>query len=94
MATFLMFGNYSQDSVKQISAKRSDKSIDLIKKYGGEVKAGYAMLGKNDLLLVLELPGVEEAMKVSVGLSKLLGISFSTHPAVSMETFDKLMENV
>jgi hypothetical protein len=33
-------------------------------------------------------------MKASVGLNKLLGISFTTLPAVSLEEFDKMMEDV
>ena len=94
MATFLMFGEYSQDSIKQINAKRTGKAIDLIKKHGGELKSGYALLGDTDLVLIVELPDTEGAMKVSVGLSKLLGISFTTAPAVTFEEFDKLIENV
>ena len=44
-----------------------------------------------DLLLVAEFPGTEAAMKASATLSKLLGISFTTSPAVSGEDFDKIM---
>ena len=94
MATYMLFGKYSQDLVKKISARRTDKATELINKYGGEVKSGYALLGETDLVLVLELPDTEHAMKVSVGLSKLLGISFRTAPAVSVEDFDKIMEGV
>jgi len=91
MATFVMFGKYSQNSIKQISAKRTQKAKALIKKNGGEVKSGYALLGKVDLVLIVELPDTEKAMETAVGLSKLLGISFTTAPAVSMKKFDKLM---
>lgn len=58
------------------------------------MKSGYALLGKTDLVLVVELPDVGQAMKTSVALSKLLGISFTTSPAVSFDDFDKLMEGV
>jgi len=92
MATYLMFGKYSQDSVKQISTNRTVKAKELVTKNGGELKAGYALLGKTDLVLVVELPDLGKAMKTSVGLSKLLGISFTTSPAVSTDDFDKLME--
>jgi len=91
MATYLMFGKYSQDSVKQISARRTDKAIDLIKKNGGELISGYALLGEFDLVLIVDLPDTEQAMKVSVALTKLLGISFTTAPAVTFEEFDRLM---
>jgi hypothetical protein len=33
-------------------------------------------------------------MKTSVALSRMLGIGFSTAPAVSVETFDKLTEGL
>ena len=94
MAAYFMFGKYSLDSIKQISEKRTEKAKELIKKNGGEIKSAYALLGKTDLVLIVELPGLEQAMKTSVGLSKLLGISFTTAPAVSMENFDKWMEGV
>lgn len=91
MATYFMFGKYSMDAVKGISAKRTAQSMALIKKYGGEVKAGYALLGDVDIVLVVDLPDTEKAMQVSAALAKLLGISFTTSPAVNFETFDKLM---
>ncbi len=94
MATYIMFGKYLQDSIKQISAKRTEQAKELFKKNGGEIKSGYSLLGKTDLVLIVELPNSEQAMKTSVALSKMLGISFTTAPAVSMEDFDKLMEAV
>jgi uncharacterized protein with GYD domain len=91
MATFLMFGKYSAEGVKGISSQRTKQAEDLIKKQGGQVKAVYAMLGMADLLVIVDLPGVEAAMQTSVELAKLTGISFCTHPAVAVEEFDKLM---
>jgi len=92
MATFVMLGKYSQKSVKDISAKRTEKATQLIEQNGGKVISGYALLGEYDLVLILELPDSDQAMKTSVALSKMLGISFVTAPAVSMEDFDKLVE--
>jgi uncharacterized protein with GYD domain len=91
MATFVMFGNYSLDSVKEISRKRTDKAEALIVENGGSLVSGYALLGKVDLMLIIDFPGIEQAMKTSVGLAKLLGISFTTAPAVSIEQFDKMV---
>ena len=92
MPTYCMFGKYSSDAIKEISAERTVKATALIGDIGGEVKAGYALLGETDLLLIVNLPGMKEAMKASVELNKLLGISFTTSPAVTMEKFDKLFE--
>jgi uncharacterized protein with GYD domain len=94
MATFFMFGKYSADAIKGISAKRTEKAAALVKKFGGEVKSGYALLGEYDLVLIVELPDTEQAMKTSVALSKLTGIGFTTSPAVSVEVFDKIMDEV
>jgi len=63
MATYFMFGRYSLDGMKGISARRTAKTLELIKKNGGEFKAGYALLGD----------------------------SFTTAPAISIEEFDTLM---
>ena len=91
MATYLMFCKYSPDSAKAISAKRTNQAMDILKKYGGNFKTGYALLGKIDLVLVVELPDTEHAMQASAALTKLLGISITTAPAVMVEQFDKLM---
>ncbi|HEY2981176.1 MAG TPA: GYD domain-containing protein [Anaerolineales bacterium] len=91
MATYLMFGKYSLESVKGISAKRTSSAAALIKKHGGELKGGYALLGEVDLVLVVDLPDTERAMQTSAALTKLLGIAFTTAPAVSIEQFDALM---
>ena len=94
MATFIMFGKYSSESFKGMSPKRTDKAVDLIKDYGGEVQLGYALLGETDLIFILSFPGTEQAMKASVALSKMTEISFTTSPAVSIEDFDRMMTDV
>jgi uncharacterized protein with GYD domain len=94
MGTYLMFGRYSADAVKAISAERTDKATAVIEKHGGEVKGGYCLLGKDDVVLIVDFPGTEQAMKASVALSKLLGISFTTSPAVTVPEFDKMMEDL
>ena len=91
MSTYFMFGKYSQASIKEISAKRTQEAIHLVEQNGGQLKAGYALLGETDLLIMADFPGNEQAMKTSVALSKLLGVAFTTYPAVSMEEFDKLV---
>ena len=91
MATYLMFGKYSADAIKAISAERTSAAKALLQKHGGDLKSGYALLGKYDVVLIVELPDTEQAVKASVELSKMTGIGFTTSPAVSIEDFDKLM---
>lgn len=91
MSTFVMMGKYSSEAVKEISAERTGKVVDLVKKHGGKVSSMYALLGEYDLVLILDLPGTQEAMKASIALSQLTGISFSTAAAVPVEDFDRMI---
>ena len=90
MAVFFMFGKYSSEAIKDISTKRTEKAMDIIKKFGGEVKSMYALLSEEDLVLIVSFPGIEDVMKASVALTRLTGIAFTTSPAVEVEEFDKM----
>ena len=91
MAIFFMFGKYTSEAIKEISVERTDQAVGEIRKLGGEVNAMHVLLGKYDLLLCVTLPGNDEAIKASVNLRKLTGISFTTCPAVTVEAFDRLV---
>lgn len=94
MATFFMFGNYTMEGLKGMSAKRTEKITSLIKKFGGKVSSMYALLGEKDLVFITDFSGYEQAMKASVALTKMTGISFSTSPAVTVDEFDKLTADI
>ena len=94
MATYFMFGDYSNESVRKISAKRTGETKEWIEKQGGSLISAYALLGEKDIVLLVDLPNTEQAMRTSAGLSRMLGISFSTYPAVSVEAFDQLMQDL
>lgn len=86
-----MFGRYSAEALKGMGAQRTKKAESVINKLGGKVEAMYALLGEKDLVLIVNFPGTEPAIKASVSLSKMTGISFTTLPAVTVEEFDKLV---
>lgn len=90
MAKFLMLGKYSLEAIKGITADRTKKVTETIEKAGGKVNAMYALLGNYDLAFVVDFPGITEAVKASVTLTKLTGISFTTSPAISVEEFDRI----
>ena len=94
MATFFMFGKYSHEALKKISPERTRKAINVIQKYGGRVKSVYAMLGGNDLVFIVTLPGAAQATMVSIALTRLTGISFSTSEAIPVDQFDKLAKEM
>ena len=90
MAKFFMYGKYSQAAIGGISSDRTKKALDLIGIAGGKVNSMYALLGKYDIVLITDFPGVAEVMKASIALNKLTNISFTSFPAIPMEEFDKI----
>ena len=56
MATYLLFGKYSPQALKDISAKRTDEAKALFKRNGGELKAAYAVLGGVDIVMIAIYP--------------------------------------
>ena len=91
MATFIMMGKYSLDALREISSDRTSRAVDLIEGFGGEIESMYALLGPQDLVFTVKFHGVQEAMKASLALSKMTGISFSTYPAVTVKDFDRMI---
>ena len=91
MATYFMFGKYTTKSIEKISAQRTQQAVEEIERLGGQVMAMHVLLGEYDLLFCVTLPGIDEAIKASVSLSKLTAISFTTCPAVTVEAFDRLV---
>ena len=94
MATYFMFGKYSSESLKQMSAERTDKATSLINKFGGQVNSMYALLGEQDLVLIVDFPGLEQVMKASIALTKMTSVSFKTSPAIAVEDFDKMITEI
>jgi uncharacterized protein with GYD domain len=91
MGKYFMFGSYSDEAVGEISAARTDEAAGVIETNGGSIKAAYALLGDYDVVIIAKFPGNKAAMKASVELSRLLGIGFTTAPAISIDAFDELV---
>jgi len=92
MTTYILFGKMSVNAVKDISSVRTMNATTIVEKYGGQIQAIYALLGGADVLAIIDFPSMNEAMKASIELTKLLGIAFSTSPAMAIGEFDKLAE--
>lgn len=94
MPTFFMFGRYSREALEKISAERTRKVDEALREMGGKVKGIYAMMGEYDVVIIVELPRMAEAMKASIALKRLTGISFFTAAAMPVEEFDMLLGEV
>ena len=94
MATFFLFGKYTVEALNAISNERTAAAADLVKELRGEIKAMYALLGVHDVVIIVEMPDLEQAMQASVALTRLTGISFTTSPAIAVDKFDNLVKGI
>jgi len=94
MGLYFMFGKYTNDGMQAMSSKRTQDAVNLIKKHRGEIKSMYTLLGEYDLVLLADLPGAEEAVKASVAIGRMTGVSFRTSPALPVEVFDKMLDEL
>ncbi len=94
MPIFLMFGKYSAEAAKSISAARTAQARRLINENGGKIVSMYAVMGDHDLVFTIDFPDAEKAMATSIALYRLTGIHFATSPVVDVEQFDRLIGKV
>lgn len=91
METYFVIGKYSTEAVREISANRTEQSVRLIRELGGQITSMHALLGGLDMILIVNYPSSKIAMKASLSLTKLTGISFTTYPAMTLVDFDNLI---
>ena len=94
MYPFLMLGNYTSPATQGISKARTKQVASLIKECGGEMQDIYGLLGAYDLAIIADFPDNETAIRTSLSLTKMTGITFSTMPAVRVEAFDNLVSDI
>jgi uncharacterized protein with GYD domain len=91
MSTFFMFGKYTAEALEHVSIERTREAHRVVEGLGGKIKAIYALLGEHDLVLIVDLPRMAEAMQASVALKRLTDVSFYTTAAMPIEEFDELV---
>ena len=91
MATFFMFGRYSSDALEKVSVDRTRQVHEVVEDLGGQIKGIYALLGEYDIVIIVELPRMAEAMKASIALKRMTDISFFTAAAMPVEEFDQIV---
>ena len=94
MPIFLMFGRYSSEAIKDVSADRTVQARHVITKNGGKIISMYAVMGEHDLVFTSDFENADKAMATSAALYRLTGIHFTTSPVVDVEQFDKLIGEV
>ncbi len=91
MALFMMFGKYTPEALRGISADRTRQVQEIVEGNGGEVRAMYAVMGEHDLVFIFDLPDSDRAMMTAVAIEQSTGIMLRTSPVVEVEKFDRLV---
>ena len=91
MTTYFLTGTYGADAIRGISRKRTSDVSKMIEEMGGKVVSIYLLLGEKDLVIIADFPGLKEAIKGSVSISRMTGITFTTSPAITAGEFDEFM---
>ena len=94
MNTYLMLGKYSTNGMHEISGKRTQQVQGLIEGYGGKLRETYALFGEYDLVFIVEMPNMTDALKAALAVARLTNISFSTCAAMPITEFDRLAEDL
>lgn len=94
MATYFLFGKYTQEAFQGISSKRTKESVKLIRKHGGTVRAMYVLLGDKDLVIIVDFEKLDDVMQTTVALNRMTGISFTTSPVVTVQEFDDIVDKM
>ena len=96
MATFINLLRFSQQSSSDI--KESPARLEEIKKairaFGGELKGFYALMGQYDLLLIIEAPDDEAAIKFAFAAFSSGGIDTETMRAFTEEEFKNIVASM
>ena len=87
MATYIALVNFTDQGIKTVteSVKRAQASVSSFDKYGCKKIAQYWTLGQHDIVIVLEAPNDEAAMKGLLAVGKLGNVRTTTMRAFTAD---------
>ena len=90
MAKYVVLVNFTDQGVRTIaeSVKRAQASVSTFDKYGAKKIAQYWTLGKHDIVIVLEAPNDEAAMKGLLAVGKLGNVRTTTMRAFTADEME------
>ena len=92
MKTFLILGKSSCPELREIGLKYKREVVNLVETFGGDVKSIYLMIREKYLVLILGFSEIKKAMRASIALSKLTGISFRILPVVPVDEINNIYD--
>jgi len=96
MATYITLLRYTQQGAARVkdSPKRLDAGRKAFKKFGVEIKDTYLLMGRYDLLCILEGPDDDTVAKCLLTLGSQGNVQTETMKAWDEEGFRKVMKSI
>jgi uncharacterized protein with GYD domain len=93
MAIYILLSTLTDDGRKTVKSKpdRIKEVNKEIEGMGAKVLAQYAVLGMYDFVNIVEAPGNETMVRISVGLGERGTIQMMTLPAMPIDDFIKTL---
>jgi len=87
MAKYIVLVNFTDQGIRTVteSVKRAQTSVSTFDKFGAKKIAQYWTLGQHDIVIVLEAPSDEAAMKGLLAVGKLGNVRTTTLRAFTAE---------
>lgn len=96
MPTFISYASYTQDAVKGMVSKPSDRTPGirgLVEAVGGKLVAAYMTTGANDIVIISEVPDGSDVAAVELAIIASGAIaSVETVRAWTLPEFKEIME--
>lgn len=93
---FVMSLNFTDQGVRNIkdSPKRAQAARELAKKCGADIKSVHLTTGDSDLLVMLEAPNGDNAVKFAMALGSLGNVHTRTSRAWTESEYQKLVSEL
>ena len=90
MANYIVLINFTDQGIRTVteSVKRAKASVSTFEKYGAKKIAQYWTLGQHDIVIVLEAPNDETAMKAVLAVDKLGNVRTTTMRAFTADEME------
>jgi uncharacterized protein with GYD domain len=93
MATYLILVKYTQKGIENI--KQSPSRLDEVKKaskaFGAQIKEFFLVMGRYDIIIVLEAPDAETVAKWALSLGSKGNVSTETLRAFTEDEYRKII---
>lgn len=96
MAKYIVLVNFTDQGIRTVteSVKRAKASVSTFDKHGAKKIAQYWTLGQHDIVIVLEAPNDEAAMRGCLAVGKLGNVRTTTMRAFTADEMEAVTSGI